>query len=452
MTGKLKIKDSDFTEGNIVQKLPGFCFPIFVSHLCRELYTATNSLIVGNMVDSHSLAVVSGCSWLCSLFGYVFSGLGMGAGIYVARYYGEHNMEKLKRTMDTALLFAIIGGGIITVLSEIFLPQMMRILNIQEALYNDSLLYLRVYMLSNVAVLTYNMCIYILRSLGDSKNPLKYLILSSVINLGLGILFVGKFGMSIVGTSLASMISQYFVNILCMRLLLQNRKYGMDIKHIEFDFHILKEICKLGIPQSIQNSLISFANLTIQSAVNGLPADVISGIGAAQKITGGIQIVSLTFSDAGMSVISQNYGARKYDRVQHFIRFNIRISCLLTCLVIGMEMIFAGRLVSLFSMEPEVIRYGTLMVRYSAFGFLFINLSHIYNGACRCCGNVIAPMVIAIISQGLVPYMFLKLGAHFSDSMAIIYLATTVGYTVAGILAAAYFRTSRWTKNSLLRS
>lgn len=446
-----KTKLTSLTEGNIAKLIFSFSWPIFISMIFSELYNITNSLIVGNYVSLKALSAVSACTWLCNIFNYAFYGLGMGAGILIAKYYGAKDEHNLKKTLDTAIVFGIVGGIIITILSELFLPNLMQLCNIGGDIYQDARNYLRVYFLGNTAVLTYQMCFFMLRSFGDTRHQLYYSIISSVINVVLGVLFVRVFHLNVIGTSLATLISQFVMDVLALRLMFTYEGVNFDIRNIEFSLETVWQICQLGIPAGFQNMLIAFGSILVQSRVNEFPNAVIAGIGVGEKIVNWAQLISVSVSNATMSLVAQNLGAQKYDRVKESIRESARIATICTVLSIAIIWLLAPVLVSRFSDDQEAIYHGTTMVRYAVFGIFFLNYSHIYNGACRGAGNVRFPMYIAIFGQCICKILFVTIGLKLFYDVHILYVSTAFAHSMAGILATVYFFSSRWTLEHGLR-
>lgn len=447
----MKKSNIDFTQGNLTKGIIQFAIPFFLASIFNELYNITNSMIVGNFISTKALSAVSACTWICNIFNYTFFGLGTGAGIVIANLYGAKDQRKLKKAIDTALIFAVIGGLILTALSELLLPFLMKICNIAPDIYKDASEYLRVYLLGNSAVLTYQMCFFILRSFGDTKHPLLYLIISSIINISLGVLFVRVLNMSVVGTAIATIISQFVVDILSLRLLLKMDEIKFDIHNIEFSFEYVKKICSLGIPAGIQNMLIALSSLGIQSYVNQFPNEVIAGIGVAEKTAAWAQMPSMALSNALVSIVSQNMGAKNYDRVHEAIKKVVLMSCVAVCISITIMFIFAPNIVSLFDNDSEVIYHATRMVRIMIFSYISLNLSHIFNGANRAAGNVKFPMIIAVASQVIGKFLFVYIGLKINYCVEILYCGSAFGYTLAGIFATLYFFTSSYVKELHLR-
>ena len=448
----MKSSNIDFTQGDLAPSIIKFAIPFFLASVFNELYNITNSIIVGNFISTQALSAVSACTWICNIFNYTFYGLGTGAGIVIANLYGAKNSEKLKKAVDTALVFSVIGGLVLTVLSEALLPLMMKISNIAPDIYQDASEYLKVYLLGNSAVLTYQMCFFILRSFGDTKHPLWYLIISSIINIVLGVVFVRVLHMSVVGTAIATIISQFVVDILSLRLLLKMEEIPFDIHNIEFSPEYVVKICNLGIPAGIQNMLIALSSLGIQSYVNQFPNEVIAGIGVAEKTAAWAQMPSLALSNAIVSIVSQNVGAKNYDRVHEAIRMVIIMSCITVSVCIGLMYIFSGYLVALFDNDPQVIMHADKMVKIMIFSYLSLNLSHVFNGANRAAGNVKAPMFIAVASQVIGKFLFVYIGLKINYSVNILYWGSAFGYTLAGVFATLYFFKSEYVKELGLRN
>lgn len=440
------------TEGNIKKQILMFAIPILLSSIFQQLYNVTNSIIVGNYISKTALSAVSATNAICNIYNFLFYGLGTGAGIVVATYFGASNHKQIKRSIDTAISFAIVGGILLTIISEMMIPFFLEITNVNMELYDMASSYLRVYFVGNVAVFLYQMGFFILRSLGDSKNPLYFLILSSIINIILGIIFVRVLNLSVMGTALATIISQFVVDILVLRLLINlEENIRFDIRNIEFDFDTAKKICSLGIPAGIQNMMIAISSMMIQSYINQFPNEIIAGIGVAERINYFAQIPMSAISTTTVNMISQNMGAKKYDRAKEAVSYSVKLATLFTVVCSLLVFISANFWVSLFNRDPLVISSGSQMIRYMIFGNVFIGLSHVYHGAIRGSGNVKIPMINATVSQCIVRFLFVYIGLKIVYDVRILYVSQAVGFTCAGIVATIYFYCSKWTKQVHLR-
>lgn len=442
----------DLTEGVIWKQLLKFVWPITLANVFQQLYGMTNAMIVGNYMSTEALSAVSSTTSICNIANFFFYGIATACGILVSNYHGAKDKENLRKTIHTGLVMAVVGGVIITTIGEIFTDSLMAMSNIRESIYQDAELYLRVFMLGNAAVFLYNISFFIMRSLGDSRDPLYYLMFSSVMNVILGIVMVKYLHFGVVGTALASIISQLMVDVLAIRTLFRmDDSFKISVRGMKIDFGLVKRMLELGIPASIQNMLIAISNLVVQSYVNLFPNEFIAGIGVADKVASWTQIPMQSISTIGTSYVGQNLGARKYDRVQEGIKMCNWIATIITTICAVIIFVSAESFVGLFDSDPEVIKYGSTMTRYMVFSFIPLTWSHIYNGCCRGAGNMKVPMIIAVMCQCVFKYIFVTIGLKIKFDMIFIYLATALSFTLAGVAATIYFNTSKWTKEAHLR-
>lgn len=444
-------KELDLTEGTVGERIMHFIWPVLLASIFQQFYSLTNQLIVGNYVSKEALSAVSACSVITNIFTFFFGGIGLGSGIVVSHAYGARKQDRLKEAVDTSLLLSFFGGILLTIMSEATVGLMMRLININETLYPIAYSYLRVYLIGNMAVFMYNMCFYIFRSIGDSKHPLYYLILSSIINLILGVIFVRVFHMNVIGTALASIISQFIVDILCVRLMVVNPILKVKLNQLKMNWKLVGEICRLGVPAGIQNTLIAMAGATVQSYTNLFSNEIIAGLGVAQRVTGYAQVPLHAFTTVTTSYVGQNYGAGKYDRVRDGLKYCLRLSNIVSLSLSRLTFIFAPQLVAMFNKDLEVIRYGVEMVRFTVFSTVFIGWSHIYNGVCRGAGNVRFPLIIAVVTQVIIRYLYVTIAFKIRFNVVDIYVANCIGYVFAGVTAFLYFRFSKWTLENHLR-
>lgn len=440
------------TEGSIKKQILLFAWPILLSNIFQQLYNITNSMIVGNYISKTALSAVSATNSICNVYNFLFYGLGTGAGIVVATYFGAQDEKNIKQAIDTSLTFAIGGGILLTVLSELCIPFLLQVTNVNADLYAMAQSYLRVYFLGNTAVFMYQMGFFILRSLGDSKHPLYFLILSSVINLVLGIFFVRVMNLSVMGTALATIIAQFVVDFFCLRLLFNlDKNIRFDIKNIQFHWDTAKRICSLGIPAGIQNMMIAISSMMVQSYINAFPNEIIAGIGVAERVAVFAQIPMSSISTVTINMVSQNMGAQKYERAQETVKLSIRMSNIVTLVCCIAVFLTSEFWVQLFNKDPLVVKSGSDMIRFMVFSFIPLGWSHVYHGAIRGSGNVKVPMLNAIMSQCVARFLFVFIGLQIFYDVRILYVSGAVGFTLAGIFASLYFKYSSWTKQVGLR-
>lgn len=448
MAKKNEIK---LTEGNIFKLLIQFSWPVLISHFFQLLYNQTNELIVGNFVGKTALSAVSACSSILNIFTYFFGGFAIATTIIIGKRYGSEDKKQLSSAVETLLIFALIVGIGISLVAEILAPTLLTICNVKDELMELSVGYFRVFMLGGTFQLAYDLIYASLRTMGYTKNSLSYLVISSIVNLIIGVILVRVFDLSVYGTAIATIIAKIVTVVLSLRFLFKLNKFEINLKHPRFDFEVAKELFKLGVPASIQNMLIGLSTSFIQSYINLFPNEAISGIGVTNTLVNIVQFPMQSVASFSQAFVAQNRGAEKYDRIKECSKIAIRVGVISTIITATIVCVFAEFFVSLFNKDPEIIRYGSENLRYLAFAFIPLTFSHIYNGECRASGNVILPLFMAVASQVIFRCLFCYVAFQYVFDVRIIYLSGALCYCLAGLLATLYFHFSKFTKDNHLR-
>ncbi len=354
-----KTKQYLMTEGPIHQRVLRYAIPVFIGYLFQQLYNTADALIVGNLVGRNALAAVTSTGSIVYLAVGTFTGFSMGAGIVIARYIGAEDSEKTSQTVHTAVAMGLFFSALFTVLGVLFSPVILRAMGTPEDVFADAALYLKIYFAGCTGLVMYNIFVGILQASGDSTHPLYYLITSSVINVVLDITLIGVFHMGVDGAAIATIVSQGIAALLVMiRLLRQSGDIRISFRKIGFHWRRLREIVLFGLPTAVQNTVIDFSNVLIQSYINSFSAAAMAGIGAYAKVEGFAFLPVTAFSMAMATFISQNIGARKLDRVKEGIRFGLLCSVAAVEVVGLIIFLFAPQLVAAFNQDPNVIAYG----------------------------------------------------------------------------------------------
>ena len=263
------------------------------------------------------------------LVGFI-NGVSLGAGVVIARFYGADDRENLSRALHTTVALGIAAGLVLTVVGVLLTPQILRWMGTPGDVIGNSIAYFRVYFLGSSAVVLYNMCASILQSVGDSRSPMKYLIFASLTNVVLDLLFVAVFRWGVASAALATILSQTLSALLAFRKLTHTgHSYRLSWRQVRFHGDMLRQVVYLGIPSGVQNSVISLVNVIVQANINAFGSAAMAGCGAYSKIEGFAFLPVSCFSMALATFVSQNIGARRYDRVRSGIRFGLLCSPLL---------------------------------------------------------------------------------------------------------------------------
>lgn len=280
-------KSGLMTEGTIWKQLLLFSVPLLLGNLFQQMYNAVDSIVVGNYIGPQALAAVGSSAPVINLLVSIFMGISVGAGVIISRYFGARNIENLQDSIHTSLAFSIAAGIIMTIVGVLLSPLILQWIGTPQDVMGNSVLYLRIYFCGILSVLVYNMGSGILRAVGDSKNPLYFLIVSSITNIILDLLFVVVLKMGIAGVGWATLISQTISAILTLILLIKTKQeYKVTLKKIRFHKERLIEIIRLGLPSGIQNGVVSFSNVIVQSNINAFGSVAMAGCGAYTKIDG----------------------------------------------------------------------------------------------------------------------------------------------------------------------
>lgn len=433
------------TEGSIWKKIILFAIPICIGNVFQQLYNTVDSLIVGRFIGSDALAAVSSSGNLIFMMVGFFNGIAVGAGVVIARYFGAKKYDKVQEAVHTDIAFGLIAGVILTILGVILTPQILRWMGTPETVLPDSIVYFRTYFMGVTASVLYNICVGILQAVGDSRHPLYYLIVSSIINVVLDLLFVGVFHMGVGSAAFATIISQVVSAVLCLRRLIHyDTVYKVTLSKVRIHIPMLKQILNLGLPSGVQNSIIAFANVIVQSNINAFDKNAVAGCGAYSKIEGFAFLPISCFAMALTTFIGQNLGAKQYDRVKRGAKFGIICSTILAELVGIIIYLFAPVFIGLFSKEPEVIAYGVLQSRTEALFYFLLAFSHCIAGIMRGAGKATVPMFTMLATWCLTRITYITIAIHFIPKINVVFWAYPLTWSLSSIIFFVYFLKVDW--------
>lgn len=439
-------KTTLMTEGPIGRKIIAFAFPLFLGNLFQQLYNTADSLIVGNFLGSNALAAVSSSGNLIFLMVGFFHGIAAGAGVVIARYYGARELESVKKAVHTTIAFGLAAGIFLTVAGVLLTSRILLWMGTPADVLPESTVYFRIYFMGSLSFVMYNVFVGILQSVGDSRHPLVYLIVSSVINILLDLLFVGVLGFGVGAAAFATILSQFISALLCLfRLVFQSPEdYRVSLKLIRFDFPMLKQIIANGLPAGFQNSIIALANVVVQSNINKFGKMAVAGCGAYSKIEGFGFLPITCFSLALTTFISQNLGARQYERAKKGARFGILCSITMAEAVGIFIYLAIPALISAFNRTPEVIAYGTAQARTVTLFYFLLSFSHCIAGILRGAGKASVPMVTMLCFWCIVRVSYITLIVRLIPVINVIFWAYPLTWSLSSIVFLIYFLKADW--------
>lgn len=436
---------NNLTEGSVYQKIIFFALPILVGQIFQQLYNTFDSLIVGRFLGDQALAAVSSSGSLIFMMVGFFQGVAMGAGVIIAKEFGAKNEKSMRLAMHTDVAFGLAAGVILTVLGVVFSPIILRWMNTPGDVLPQSVSYFRVYFCGSIFSILYNIFVGILQAVGDSRHPLYYLILSSMINVVLDLILVGGLGLGVWAAALATVAAQAISAALCLiQLLRAEESCRLVLREIGFHMESLKSIVRFGLPSGVQNSVIAFANVIVQSQINSFGKLAMAAYGTHAKIEGFAFLPITSFNMASTTFISQNLGARQYERAKKGSLFSI-LSAVLLAEAIGVCcFLFAPWLIGLFDQTPGVIELGVRQAHTVALFYGLLAFSHSVAAVCRGAGKAFVPMVIMLAVWCALRIAYIALVMRLFGDIGFIYWAYPLTWTISSIIYLIYYLCCDW--------
>ena len=430
----------DMTRGPILRQLVFFALPLMLGNVFQLLYNMVDSVIVGNFVSKQALAAIGSTTVIVSMIVFFFSGFAIGAGVVIGNSFGAKNMERLHDAIHTAIAAAFVFSLLLTILGVATVKPMLTLMRTPEDVFQDAALYLRIYIGGISGLLIYNMGSGILRAVGDSIRPLGFLILTSILNILLDLLFVLVLKAGIAGAAIATILSQFVSAALTLLLLTRTGDiYRLNWRELHIAFPILKEIFAIGMPAALQAVITSFSNIFVQGYINAFGSDVMAGWSCYNKLDHFIFLPMQSMSMASTTFVSQNTGAGNEQRSRRGTVLAILITTLVTGAVAAVLTVIAPAAVQMFSPDREVIRYGAMFIRTNAFFLLFNGVAQVLAGALRGRGDSRGPMIIMLANFVVVRQIYLYWVTHFvANTPRLVGFGYPVGWTCCCITELLY--------------
>lgn len=438
-------ESTDLINGKIWKAILWFSIPMLVGNLFQQLYNTVDSYVVGNFVSSGALAAVGQSTPIINTLVGFFTGLATGAGVVIAQYFGGNHLNKMKKAIHTSIALTLILCVLFTILGIGLSKQILILIGSPDSVMAPASLYLRIYFGGISFVCIYNMGSGILRAVGDSKTPLYYLIVASIINIILDFVFVLYFHMGVAGAGWATFIAQGISALLVMiKLVFSKEIYKVEFKDISIDMPILKKIIEIGIPTALQQSIVSFSNVIVQSYINSFGANAVAGYTSYVKIDGFLQLPIQSFAMAITTFTGQNIGAHAIDRVKKGLRTTMAMTFGVTTIGVLIIYIFGEQLVGIFSSDPEVIKYGYLMARIFAAGYLTLPVIQIISGALRGVGLSNIPMYFMVGTFVFLRQIYLAIAVPLTHNIGIVFAGWPVTWVICMFGLLIYYFRVHW--------
>ena len=438
-------EQNTMTEGSIWKSMILFALPVFLSNVFQQLYNAFDAWCVGNYINDNALAAVSSSGSLIFMMVSFFNGLAMGAGVLIARAFGAKDYDDMHKTIHTAIAFGLVTGVFLSFAGVLLSPVILKLMGTPEEVLPQSIEYFRFYFMGAIFIVMYNVFVGILHAVGDSKHPLYYLIVSTLINIILDMLFVAVLGMGVGSAAIATTVSQGISALLCFLLLIRSdATYRVELKKIRFHKKSLGNILRYGIPSGIQNSVISIANVFVQANINSFGKAAMAGCGSYSKLEGFAFLPVTCFTQALSTFVGQNLGAKKHSRVKKGVAFGVLCSCSMAEAIGILSYIFAPWLIGLFTDSQKAIDLGSQHMRTICLFYCLLAFSHCIAGVMRGAGKPTVPMYTMLACWCLIRVSYIFIAVKFVNQLTTVSWAYPITWTLSSIIFLIYFLKADW--------
>lgn len=404
-------KNIDMTEGVVWKRLLLFALPLILGDFLQQLYSTVDSVIVGNFVGRAALAAVTSTETLINSIIGLFSGISMGSTIVIARYFGAKDDEHVSRSVHTTLTIALIMGLLMTAVGILLSPFLLTVLKTPDDVFPEARRYLTIYFSGMMGLVIYNMSGGILRAVGDSVRPLTALVITSVINIALDLVFVVALRMGVAGAAWATIIAIYISAAYLLFILIRSAgSYHFSFRKLCYDKKIARMVYSIGVPNGIQKSVVAFANLFVISHINLFGSGASAGWGVFRKIDTLVMNIISNIGQSASTFVSQNIGARKPERIKTGTRFAV-IFCFTVCVLLNIGLLLLRvPIISLFTDDPDVIYYGSLAFSTAIMIQPANAITHTVSGVIRGYGDGKGPSCLTILCMVILRQIYLNIG------------------------------------------
>ena len=389
----------DLTVGPIGRKLLLFAVPLLLGSLVQQLYNTVDLIFVGNYIGKSASAAIGASSLLITCMVGFFGGMSVGSGVVIAQAYGARDTQRLNKAVHNTIALCLAGGLTMMALGYVLAPAYLRLIHTPETICENAVGYLRIYFLSFLSVITYNLGSGVLRALGDSKTPLCALFAGGLINVFMDYLFVRVFKNGVNGVAWASLFSQSVAALYVLRKLTRlDRDYALRFCKVAFDSAILRKVLRIGVPAGAQSLVITLSNVMAQYHINTLGEDAIAAFTAYFKVELLIYLPIVALGQAMMTFSGQNLGAGSLDRVRRGTLECTLLSMALAGITSGIALYFGGALFRVFNQEAAVIALGQKIIGVT-FPFYFLySVLQVVGDSLRGVGKAKGPMLIILLN------------------------------------------------------
>ena len=445
----MSVHQHDFTKGNILKQLIAFSTPVLLANLLQTSYQFVDSLWIGNLLGADALGAVSISSVIVFTVLSFVIGMNNAALTILSQQKGLHNETGLIRYLNAFVVILFILSMALGLTGFLFSEQLLALMDTPESLLADARNYLQINFLGMLFLFGYNFISTVLRALGDSKTPMRFVFIAVILNIVIDPLFISTFGWGIQGAAFATIFSQGFAFLFGLFYVLKNRLAPFTWPTLP-KWSEVKLILNLGIPSGLQMSVITAGSAAIMSVVTTFGGAVVGGFGAAQRMDSLVMLPAQALGVSVSSMAGQNIGRGNWNRVHRIARMSVLYNLLIMITIALFVVIFAEQAMKLFVREPEAVAFGKKYLRIIALCFPFLGINFVLNGIVRAAGAMYQVLILNLISFWALRYPLTALFAHFFNETGIA-MGMGSSFILSSMIAFLYFRYGKWRKKQLFK-
>lgn len=448
---------TDMTEGAPWKKITLFAIPMLIGNIAQQLYNTVDSIVVGRYVGDNALAAVGSASPVLNLLLVLFIGISVGASIMVSQYFGARQKEELASTIGTCITLTAFSSLFIMIVGPLVTAPLLRLLNTPQSIFGWCSSYLNILFIGVAGMAYYNILSGVLRGLGDSVSALLYLLVATVLNIILDILFVASFHMGVAGVALATAIAQAVSSVLCLWKLMHMREIFVLKKRdlVPTKKHSL-DMVRLGLPSGVTQAIFSMAMIIVQSLTNSFGEMFIAASVIVMRVDGFAMMPNFSFGTAMTTYAGQNVGAQKYDRVDSGAKQGTLIAVIVSAVITGAILIFGKYLMGIFTGTQELVELAMHLMRILAVGYIAMAVTQSLSGVMRGAGDTMTPMWISLITTvGIrvpiaygISWMTVTPQLPHGNSDCI-YISMLISWLLGAAVTWFFYRRGKWKEKGL---
>jgi putative MATE family efflux protein len=428
-----------------------FALPMLVGNVFQQLYNIVDSIVVGNFVGKEALAAVGASFPLLFTLISLVIGIAIGATIIIAQYFGAKDMKNVIRTIDTLFIFMFFASILVTTIGIIFSKSIFRLIQLPEDILPYALDYFNIYMLGSVFFFGFNSISAILRGMGDSKTPLYFLIISTILNIALDLIFVLVFKWGVKGVAWATVISQAIAFIIAIIYLNRTHELiNLSWRKLQFDRAIMNKSLKIGFPVGFQQAFVALSMLAMYWLVNRFGTNATAAYSVVFRIDSFASMPAMNFAMALSAFVGQNLGAQKPERVRHGLLSTFYMTSVISIVISLTGIIFAGAVMRLFTSDLQVIEIGKGYLQIVSGFYIVFSTMFIVGGVMRGAGDTFVPMLLTFIALWVVR---IPVGYFLSEKWGYqgIWWSVPIAWVVGLGLSFLYYLTGRWKRKTIVK-